>query len=229
METEHDRGREKEKGKEKDKDRDRERDKERDRAKDRDRDKERDKHKDREREREKEKERDKHDRDKVKDKNREKDQNKDRSKDKGDKMNEKIRDEGQSRVKDGVKDEKFKINGVNRDVIMQGKEIEHEDISGMVHKQKTEGASGPSTSELEEQILKMQEERSKKKSEGASEVLSWINKSRKLEEKRNTEKEKALHLSKVFEEQDNIDQGESDDEDAVRHTASIVPHLFFSF
>lgn len=47
----------------------------------------------------------------------------------------------------------------------------------------------------------MREERLKRKSEGGSEVLSWIQKSRKLEEKRNAEREKALHLSKIFEEQ----------------------------
>lgn len=46
----------------------------------------------------------------------------------------------------------------------------------------------------------MKEERLKK-SEGASEVLSWVNKSRKLEEKRNAERERALQLSKIFEEQ----------------------------
>lgn len=46
----------------------------------------------------------------------------------------------------------------------------------------------------------MREERLIKSSEGASEVLSWVNKSRKLEEKR-AEKQKALQLSKVFEEQ----------------------------
>lgn len=47
---------------------------------------------------------------------------------------------------------------------------------------------------------RMKEERLKK-SEGASEVLSWVNRSRKLEEKRNAEREKALQLSKIFEEQ----------------------------
>lgn len=46
----------------------------------------------------------------------------------------------------------------------------------------------------------MKEERLKR-SEGASEVLSWVNRSRKLEEKRNAEREKALQLSKIFEEQ----------------------------
>lgn len=47
----------------------------------------------------------------------------------------------------------------------------------------------------------MKEERLKKKSEGASEVLAWVSKSRKIEEIRNAEKEKALQLSKIFEEQ----------------------------
>ena len=45
------------------------------------------------------------------------------------------------------------------------------------------------------------EERLNKKSEGVSEILSWASRSRKLGEKRNAEKEKALQLSKVFEEQ----------------------------
>lgn len=47
----------------------------------------------------------------------------------------------------------------------------------------------------------MKEERLKKKSEGGSDILSWVGKSRKLEEKKQTEKEKALHFSKKFEEQ----------------------------
>lgn len=47
----------------------------------------------------------------------------------------------------------------------------------------------------------MKEERLMKTSEGASDILSWVNKSRKIEEKRNTEKEKALQLSRIFEEQ----------------------------
>nr|GMD57330.1 SART-1 family protein DOT2 [Ipomoea batatas] len=48
----------------------------------------------------------------------------------------------------------------------------------------------------------MKEERLKKKPEGVSEVLAWVNKSRQIEEKRKAEKEKALQLSKIFEEQD---------------------------
>lgn len=46
----------------------------------------------------------------------------------------------------------------------------------------------------------MKEERLKKNSEG-SEVLAWVTRSRKLEEKKNSEKEKAKQLSKIFEEQ----------------------------
>lgn len=41
----------------------------------------------------------------------------------------------------------------------------------------------------------------KKKTDEVSEVLAWVNRSRKLEEKKNAEKEKALQLSKIFEEQ----------------------------
>lgn len=42
---------------------------------------------------------------------------------------------------------------------------------------------------------RMKETRTKRQSEAASEVLSWVNKSRKLE------KERVLQLSKIFEEQ----------------------------
>ncbi|PPD89950.1 hypothetical protein GOBAR_DD13103 [Gossypium barbadense] len=87
-----------------------------------------------------------------------------------------------------------------------------------------------SSSELEERIvrlnlvqvfiiaftfsLRMKENRLKKKSEGLSEVSAWVSRSRKLEDKRNAEKEKALQLSKIFEEQDNFVQGEDEDEEA---------------
>lgn len=46
----------------------------------------------------------------------------------------------------------------------------------------------------------MKEDRLKKQTE-ESEVLDWVKRSRKLEEKKLTEKEKALQLSKIFEEQ----------------------------
>ena len=47
----------------------------------------------------------------------------------------------------------------------------------------------------------MKEQRLQNKSEGDSEILTWVNRSRKLEEKRISEKEKAMQLSRVFEEQ----------------------------
>jgi hypothetical protein len=37
--------------------------------------------------------------------------------------------------------------------------------------------------------------------DGASEILSWVGKSRKLDEKRQAEKEKALRLARALEEQ----------------------------
>ncbi|XP_039014087.1 SART-1 family protein DOT2-like [Hibiscus syriacus] len=59
----------------------------------------------------------------------------------------------------------------------------------------------------------MKEERLRKKSEGISEISAWV----KIEEKINAEKEKALLLSKIFEEQDNFVQGEDEDEEADNH------------
>lgn len=50
----------------------------------------------------------------------------------------------------------------------------------------------------------MKGERLKKNSEGASEILSWVNQSRKIEQRKNDEKKKALQLSKIFEEQVSI-------------------------
>lgn len=46
----------------------------------------------------------------------------------------------------------------------------------------------------------MREER-KKKVEEASDALSWVARSRKIEEKRNAEKQRAHQLSRIFEEQ----------------------------
>ena len=48
--------------------------------------------------------------------------------------------------------------------------------------------------------LRMKEER-KKKAEEASDALSWVARSRKIEEKRNAEKQRAHQLSRIFEEQ----------------------------
>lgn len=231
VDKESDRGRDKERGKEKNRDRDKEREKERERAKDRDREKEKEKSKDREKERENDKDRDRDAIDKekgkerIRDKEREADQDRDRYKDR-DKGSRKNRDEGHDRSKDGGKDDKLKLDGGDnrdRDVTKQGRGSHHDedDSRAIEHEKNAEGASGPqsSTAQLQERILRMKEERVKRKSEGSSEVLAWVNRSRKVEEQRNAEKEKALQLSKIFEEQDNIDQGESDDEKPTRHSS----------
>ncbi|KAJ1442493.1 SNU66/SART1 family [Sesbania bispinosa] len=65
-------------------------------------------------------------------------------------------------------------------------------------------------------FLKMKEARTKKQPEAASEISAWVNKSRKLE------KERALQLSKIFEEQDNIAVEGSDDEDTTHHTDNLA-------
>ena len=41
----------------------------------------------------------------------------------------------------------------------------------------------------------------KKDLEGALEILSWVNKSRKIEEHKSAEREKVARLAKIFEEQ----------------------------
>ncbi|KAL0338787.1 UNVERIFIED_CONTAM: SART-1 family protein DOT2 [Sesamum angustifolium] len=217
LEKDADRAREKERGKEKSRDRE----KERDRAQHR----EREKHRDREREKENGRDRGKDtaDREKGKERNREKekqaDQEKDRARDR-ERSSRKQKDESHDRSKDMDKDGHSRLeNDYSRDK-QSAKELadnsdDENDSKILKHQEKAETAiagSRQSASELEDRISKMREERLKKPSEGASEVLSWVNRSRKLEEKRTAEKEKALQLSKIFEEQDNMNGGESDEE-----------------
>lgn len=223
-EKDSDRGRDKERGKEKNRDKD----KERDRTKEREREKEREKYKDREKERDNDKDRDRDatEREKGYDKTREKergaDHDKERSKDR-DRVHRKNRDEGH----DKSKDDKQKLDGEDqrdRNPAKKEKGSYHddEDSRTIEYGKNAEAASSgsqPLTSELGERISKMKEGRLKNKSEAVPELLAWVNKSRKLEEKRNAEKERAMQLSKIFEEQDNIDQGESEDEEAARHTS----------
>nr|GEY23112.1 SART-1 family protein DOT2 [Tanacetum cinerariifolium] len=66
----------------------------------------------------------------------------------------------------------------------------------------------------------MKKERMKRKSDDASDVVLWVSKSQKLEDKRNAEKEKALHFSKMFEEQDNVTQEEDEDEPPANQNTS---------
>lgn len=222
------RAREKERSKEKGKDRD----KERDRAKDKEREKERDKNKDRDREREIDNDRDRDVLETEKGKERireerESGQDKERSRER-DKVGRKHRGEGHDRGKYATKDDTVKLDredGLDGDITTWGKGSHHEkdDIRSTKYQQSVEGeesrGSHASALELEERISKMKEERMRNKSEGVPEILAWVNKSRKLEERRSSEKEKALQLSKIFEEQDNINQGEIENEAAPQHIA----------
>ncbi|GFY80530.1 SART-1 family [Actinidia rufa] len=218
--------------KSRDRDKEKEKEKERDRAKDREREKEREKHKDRDREREIDKDRDRNaperekGKERIREKERETDQDKDRSRER-DKVSRRHRDESHYRSKDAGKDDALKLDieeGHDGDITNQRKASrrDEDNFRSLKYRHGTEeeaSGSQPSPSELEQRISKMKEQRLQNKSEGDSEVLSWVNRSRKLEEKRISEKEKAMQLSRVFEEQDNINQGEMDDEAAGQHTA----------
>ncbi|CAN4114981.1 unnamed protein product [Withania somnifera] len=187
----------------------------RDRRKDeRERDKDRrDRGKDKERDRDrKDKDREKREKHRDREKVTEGEDDKERARDK-DKGSRRQRDEGydRSKDKDRRKDEDFDYNDVAKEEIA----VSHEEED----KLKNNNALETSASELEERILKMKEERLKKKSEGASEVLAWVSKSRKIEEIRNAEKEKVLQLSKIFEEQDKMNGEESDEEENARLVA----------
>lgn len=70
------------------------------------------------------------------------------------------------------------------------------------------------SSVLAERLKKVKDERMNGNSEAVSEVLSWVNKSRKLEEKRNSENEKAIALARKLDEQDKI-LDESEDEESI--------------
>ncbi|KAK4263438.1 hypothetical protein QN277_028841 [Acacia crassicarpa] len=200
----------KERGKDKDREKERERGKEK--ARDRDREKERDKAKERERERHRDREKDRESyrdgdkdkgKDKIRDKEMEADQDRERSRDR---VSRKTLEEDHD-FKENIHDKR------DEDVGKLGKAS---NLDG--GEQNGETSAHPSETELGERILKMKEARLSKQSEGASEILSWVSRSRKIEEKKNAEKEKALQLSKIFEEQDKIALEESEDEGATQHT-----------
>ncbi|XVF04444.1 hypothetical protein REPUB_Repub05bG0083400 [Reevesia pubescens] len=184
----------KERGKDKGRDRDRDREEEKEREKAKEREKEREKRKDQEKEREGEKDKDrKKGKERSRQKNRESDLEKGRSRDRDNeiKINHEVDYEGS---KDG---ELALYHQERRD--KDEAELNAGSNSGVVK---------GSSSELEERIVRMKEERLKKKSEDVSEVSAWVSRIRKLE------KEKALQLSKIFEKQDNFVQGENEDEEA---------------
>ncbi|KAE8713610.1 U4/U6.U5 tri-snRNP-associated protein 1 isoform 3 [Hibiscus syriacus] len=139
-----------------------------------------------------------------KDREKEREGEKDRDREKGkERSKQKNREEDYEGSKDGELSLDYEES---RD--KDGDELNAKRNSGLVQ---------AASSEIEERIVRMKEERLKNKSEGISEVSAWVSNSRKIEEKRNVEKEKALQLSKFFEEQDNFDQGEDEDEEADNH------------
>lgn len=225
------RDREKDREREKSRTREKERDKERDREKDHEREKGKDKHKDRERERERESDKERHrdslDREKEKGRNKGKEVDKDdrRSRDK-DRASRKHRDESRDMGEEERKDDML-LDREEGEVVDTGKDVngssrDEEDNRYREHQQNAPGKSTEqhvSASELEKRISKMKEERRHKQPAGDSDILSWVSKSRKLEEKRNSAKEKALRLSKVFEEQDDINQGEFEVDTATKHSS----------
>ncbi|RLM73211.1 SART-1 family protein DOT2 [Panicum miliaceum] len=215
--------RDREREKEKDKD-DRRREKDdgnhRDRERERERDKDKDsKHRDRDKEaeqRERDKERERRDRDKERSRNRDKD--KDRA-ERGDRERE-DREREKSRGK---------VRGEDDVDLSKGNEGDHKprgDALGEAEQQ-------PATAELRDRIARAKEERLKDKKEGgildsddgASEILSWVGKSRKLDEKRQAEKEKALRLARALEEQDNILADNGDDDDEEEEDKQVGDHL----
>ncbi|TXG47329.1 hypothetical protein EZV62_026623 [Acer yangbiense] len=206
-ETEKERGKEKS-FREKEKEREREREKGREKHKDH-REKERESEKDRDREKTREKGRYKEkDMDLDKDRSRERDRasKKAREEDYCRSKNDKLKsDYEDSRDRDFTK--QMKVSYDNKD------ERNAEDASGR---------ASATASELENRILRMKEERLMKKSERVFEVLSWVSKSRKLEEEKNAEKEKALQLSKFFMEQDNIVLRENEDEEDGQHSIHFL-------
>ncbi|XP_057536396.1 SART-1 family protein DOT2 [Amaranthus tricolor] len=235
-ETDSKRNRDKDRGKEKNKEkeeRDKEKAKDRDRGKDREKEKGKERTRDRERERdhEKNKDRDLQDRELVKDNSREKerdiDHEKERSRDK-EKMGRRNREDQDYSSKDGGRDTKTKKEG---DDIREKVNFEHnntpdgEDI-GLTKKGDLVVDSSvdhnQSQMEIADRILRVREERLKKKSEGFSEILSWVSKSRKLEERKNAEREKALRKSKMFEEQDNLDEDDDETDTKVNETADAL-------
>ncbi|XP_011011622.1 PREDICTED: SART-1 family protein DOT2 isoform X1 [Populus euphratica] len=195
----------KDRGKEKERERDRDREK---KEKERDRVKEKEKHKDREKDRYNDKERERgREKTKERERDREADQDKERSREKDRASRKGNEEDYDDKVQMDYEDE------VDKDNRKQGK-VSFRDEG----EQSAEGAHS-SASELEQRILKMKEERTKKKSEAGSDILAWVGRSRKIEENKHAAKARAKHLSKIFEEQDNIGQGGSDDEEADQHNA----------
>ncbi|ESQ41673.1 hypothetical protein EUTSA_v10012684mg [Eutrema salsugineum] len=215
---ERDRKRDKEGDIEKEMARGRDKEREKEKGRDGDRDRERDREKDRERDQVKEKEREK-ERDKHKDREKERDNEKSKEKPK-EKEKELYKDKDRSRVKDRASK---KSHEDDDETEKAAERYDHFDNRGSNESEDNVDAapSGKETSaELANRISKMREER-KKKAEDASDALSWVARSRKIEEKRKAEKQRAHQLSRIFEEQDKLNQGENEDGEAGEHLSGV--------
>lgn len=202
-----------------------------DREKDSTRDKVRDKENDREKYRDRDRGKDK-DREKGTDKGKERTREKERVRNKerethGERERDKTSRKQNEEFHDGSKDSDSE-DGQYKDTSKHGTGGSHshrDSDDSKILKNETNAEDGHgglqhSASEIQDRIIRMKEERLKKSSEDTSDVLSWVSKSRKLEEKRNAEREKALYLSKMFEEQDNLTQGEDEDDPLTRQHTS---------
>lgn len=231
-----DRRRDKDDGKHRDRDRDRERDRDKDsKYRDRDKEPERERNRDRDRDRGKDREREP---DRQRDKDRSKDRDKEAERDK--ERERRDRDKERSRNRDKDKDRTQREDRDHEKSRVKGRGEDEADLSKGdkgVQKQRVDAsgdAEQPAADELRERIARAKEERLKEKKEGgildgndgASEILSWVGKSRKLDEKRQAEKEKALRLARALEEQDNIlaENGDDDDDDKEEDT-QVGDHL----
>ncbi|KAI3512108.1 hypothetical protein L1887_19304 [Cichorium endivia] len=182
--------------------RDREKSKISDASKDRDKESVKDLNRDRRKEDGDDREKDRT-RDKVKEKENDREKYRDKEREK-----ERDKNKGKERTREKEREK-------NKD-----REKERDDTKNEANVEDEHGGSQQSASEIQDRIMRMKEERLKKKSEGGSDILSWVSKSRKIEEKRLSEKEKALQLSKMFEEQDNVTQGEDEYEPPARQHTS---------
>lgn len=224
-----DRRREKDDSKHRDRDRERERDRDKD-SKHRDRDKEPERDRGRDRDRGKDREREQSDRqrdkDRGKDREKEPDRERDKERERRDRDKERSRNRDKDRAERGDREhEKSRGKGRGEDDADSSKGDQKQRVDASVDDEQ------PAAAELRERIASAKEERLKDKKEGgildgddgASEILSWVGKSRKLDEKKQAEKEKALRLARALEEQDNI-LAENDDDDEEEDT-QVGDHL----
>ncbi|KAI0509779.1 hypothetical protein KFK09_010375 [Dendrobium nobile] len=208
--------------------RDRVREKDRVRGKDKEKEKDKDRYRSKDREREKLKDREKEivseklgergklEKDKAKKKNREMEVDMTVDQDRS-----KRRDE----QRDVIIDKEVEVE----ENLLAKKMVEIHEIGDASNKISLDDPSvkavgSQTSSELKERIKKLKEERINGNSESVltrkelleedSGILMWVSRSRKLEEKRNAEKEKAIALSRMLDEQDKILEEAEDEEPA---------------